>query len=525
MKNRTPPNFPSLISQGIELLRGLGTLARADVSYFELGASIVAIRNLNEREPWFAAEELKTLGHNGSKRSNASIGFALASLPTSWMTSDNRSYWGFMQWSPLSTAAPSTMEALAQAAFAGAASFSKVPGIVWSALSLESKVLIGFCEATRKTPQKGYEILRDVIEELKQSYGSGSMEFLLSGTTLVNCCNKVYGGKVGEEIGCVILQSLHGSDSLPLEVEFPQQTYYLMAIADAFLGQGNYDEAERLLLRVIEYLLTDNETAMSAKLRLLKMSRRQRRSPLNLDDWKRLRRLADGFHQAPDSLKYEILEELICFLSVLDPKDIPRSPLEPLVFEIVKSMSTFPISEYGGSLASRENLINNIEALQQYKNELNLFSLSGPQLYFCRKIRDRFRHAAVQVAERVGAANWQRFQRIKEMWEESDSSEEIVAQHEIPDTGKSKFYDSGIGSSVGSESKQIGELDSGVPQGARSVLSIRSFMQNEFGATELPPIPVENAEGNRICFICRKILKGVNSESQWRSVVPDTRRQ
>jgi hypothetical protein len=592
MKMRTPPNFSSLILQGIQILRALGSTSSEDASYIELTASIVEIRNFHDKQPWVAAEELKALGHNESNRSNAAIGFALASLPSSWMTSENQAYWHFMQWNPLSKTAPSTMEILAQEAFAGAASFSQIPGILWSVLQLETRVLIGLCEATRKSPEKGYEILIYAIEELKSSYGPESMEFLLVGTTLVNCCNKAQGSKAGEEteIGLALLQSLHESMRLPPCVEFPQQAYFLIAMADTYLAQGNYAEAEPLLLQVVGYPLTDNETAMSAKLRLLKMSRRQRRSSLNLDDWRRLWDLAAGFRRAPDAFKYEILEESISFLSVLDPKDILGSPLEPWIFKIVKSLSAFPINEYGGSSASRKNLAGNIDALQRYKNEFNLFSVSGPQLYFCRMVRDRFRQATVQVAERVGAANWQRFQRIKAMWEESEPGEEIIAQHEVPDTGKSKFHDSGIGSSVGSESKLPGQLDtnhsaaqydipetgnskvydssaglesksigqfnsdaqnlphnlpdtrnsklpdlrdleskhtgqfdSRVPQKARSVISFRSFMQNEFGATELPPMPLENEEGNRVCLICRKLLKGINSESQWRFVVLYTR--
>jgi hypothetical protein len=460
---------------------------------------------------------LDALGHTGSKRSNASIGFALASLPSSWMTSDKQYYWRFMQWSPLSKVAPSTMEVLAQAASAGASSFSRVPGIRWPELSPESKVLVGFCEATRGSPKKGSEILEDVIEEVKVSYGSDSMEFLLAGTTLVNCCNKAYVGRA-EEIGRAIFQAIHRSNDLSVEIGVPQQTYFLMAVADAFLSQSNFTEAERLLRQVIEHPFTDNNTEMSARLRQLKIGRRQRRSPFDIDDWKILRHLAAGLHLATDSLKYEILEEVICFVSVLNPKDIPIGPLETLIFETITSLSNVPISQYGGSSASRKNFMNNIDTLQYYKNELDLFSLTGPQVYFCRMIRERFRHTTVQVAEKVGAANWQRFQRIKEIWEGDDSSENVIAQDEHQDTGKSKFQDSGIGSSIGSEANITGQFDSGMPQVARSIVSFRSFMKNEYGAAELPPIPAENEEGNRICYICKKTLKEVDSESQWRPV-------
>ena len=81
---------------------------------------------------------------------------------------------------------------------------------------------------------------------------------------------------------------------------------------------------------------------------------------------------------------------------------------------------------------------------------------------------------------------------------------------------------SNLGSSIGSEAKMAGHSDSGVPPVARSTISFRSFIQNEYGAAVLPPIPAENEEGNRICFICKKILKDVDTESKWRSVIPHT---
>ena len=82
------------------------------------------------------------------------------------------------------------------------------------------------------------------------------------------------------------------------------------------------------------------------------------------------------------------------------------------------------------------------------------------------------------------------------MWEEDDSSENVIAQDENQDTAKSKFQDSGIGSSIGSEAKMAGHSDSGVPLVARSTISFRSFIQNEYGAAVLPPIPEENEEEN-----------------------------
>ncbi|OBT39150.1 hypothetical protein VE00_09683 [Pseudogymnoascus sp. WSF 3629] len=127
-------------------------------------------------------------------------------------------------------------------------------------------------------------------------------------------------------------------------------------------------------------------------------------------------------------------------------------------------------------------------------------------------MRDRFPHATVDFIERIGAANWHRL-GLKG----PDDVMEITV-----DTAASKFQDSGLGSSLGSELSSNHILD--IPQDTRSVVSIRSFMETEQGATTLQSMPPEDSEGNRICYICQKTLKDVHHESQWkRHVFSDLR--
>ncbi|OBT73982.1 hypothetical protein VF21_05999 [Pseudogymnoascus sp. 05NY08] len=470
-----------------------------DVSYLELLQSIICILSTNYNQPWAARKELMALKTNSSKRSNAAIGFAFASLPLSWATSKTE-----MQWLP--NEAPSTIEVMAYALLAGVSSAETISTLSLQNLSLESRVLVAFCEAKRKSFSPAYLLLRESFAELTNSYGRSSMEYLLAGTALVSCCNEGLGGHAAEIIANSVFPSLYGPDGVPVKVEFPQQTFPMMAIADCLLGQSKFDEAREILLRVLEYPLMDfnlPNIAICTELRLLKMSRRQRKAPSDSEDWERLGRVFSQFDVVTDSIKYECLEELVSFLSVLKPRDKP-----PQIFEIVKVVNNYHIEEYKGSADSKKNLVSNIESLQLYKNELNLFTILGPQLHYCRKMRDRFPHATVDFIERIGAANWQRFQRIQGLMEPVNLMDVTV------DTAASKFQDSGLGSSLGSELS--GNHILGIQQDAKSVVSIRSFMETEQGATTLQSMPPEDSEGNRICYICQKTLKDVHHESQWK---------
>ena len=431
------------------------------------------------------------------------------------MTASGISNHDTVDWVPLSNTAPSTMETLALSSIAGVSSLrSKVPERAWDKLSLESKVLIAFTEVKNKNYENGYQILHGSIKGLMALYGPRSMEFLLAGTTLINCCNITRGREEGVELGNFILLNFYESEGLALhQIGCPQETYLLLAVADASLAQSDYLAAESLLQQVLDYPLTDSNVALSAALRLLKSNRRQGGGPLSTYRWEQLRCAITGFGQAPDSIKYECLEEAICFLSALDSTDIVRTQQ---AVDIVKVLSKYRENEYGGLLIEKLNFLENLESLKEYRNKFNIFSLSGPQLYYCKKLWDRFPHATVQFIETVGAANWQRFQRIKEMREKVQNAEESGEQLPIHTSSESIFHDSGLGSSLGFESKQSDTPATQVRRVARSVTSIRSFMSYEEGAIKLPPIPARNFLGERTCIVCKRVLKDISNESQWK---------
>jgi hypothetical protein len=180
----------------------------------------------------------------------------------------------------------------------------------------------------------------------------------------------------------------------------------------------------------------------------------------------------------------------------------------PEASRIVKTLADYRINTYKGSTPSRLNLHRDLEELKRLKSKLNLFSISGPQLSYCRKLRERFLPASVQIIEKVGSANWQRFKRIKEI-REMEVPNKVEPQILAP--AKSASKDSGLGSSLKTDS-----IVPSLPKAARSVTSFRSFMSCKEDATLLPPIPSETSTGGRICKICEKSIEDVENESQWR---------
>jgi len=508
LKRRTPQNVFTLISRGFELIDEfpIEELSSSDSEYLCLLNAITDILSTAEEHPHTSARDLRALDYSGSMRSNAAIGFALGSLPPCWMVSASQTEKNAsLSWRPISQKSPSTMEVLAQIQLLGASPLTELPNLRWGALSLETRVLIAFSEAKKKSFANTADILDQSLNEIDAQYGVKSLEYLLVVVVLLNTWNVIGKEVDGVRLGLVVWPYLFGPFHIHAIAKFTEQTYLMVAMADSFLGQGKYEEAKTILNRVLESPLTSNDLAMGVTLRLLKMNRRLGDRSSIPDDWTKLKRAVKHFHSLSNSFKYECVEETVCISSKLEPKDIPQLPQ---VSDVVKILTGFRIDDYRGSTSSRVNLIQNLDELRKFKNELNLFFLSGPQLYYCRKMRDRFSSATVQLVEKVGSANWHRSKRVKEMRERTQEMEGKAASH----AEKSIFQDSGLGSSIGSD--QMAHLERS--RTAKSVTSISSFMSHETGATLLPPIPYETLSGERTCFICEKSIKGIKSESQWR---------
>ena len=223
---------------------------------------------------------------------NGTIGLALASLmPPGRARSQSKLQSDAINWAPLCKlgyTAPSTMEILAQVQLFGATSLKDIPGVTWNHLSLETKALIAFCETKHKSFENAIEILVQILPETEEAYDAKSMEFVLVGTTLINCFNATRREDEGEALARSMCAKAFGwlnsetlADSKTIS-DSPQHTYFMISMADSFLGQGKYDSAKLLCENVLKYRFVASDMAMSAALRLLKMSRRCGTEPLSV---------------------------------------------------------------------------------------------------------------------------------------------------------------------------------------------------------------------------------------------------
>lgn len=430
-------------------------------------------------------------------RSNAAIGFALASIPSRLRP----------EWRPISPETTSSIEILAQAELFGTISLENMPGMQWTDLTLDTKVLIAFSETKKKAFTIAADILSHEFKEIVKEYGDVSMESLLSGLVLINCWNSIGKEVNGHQLARQIFTKMFPNTGLHDSVYSTPQAYLSIAIADSFLGKNRFHNAKSVLGAVLEYQRLSTNLAMSATLRILKIDRRLKDKSSFPDDWGRLSNATKKFQNLSDTLKYECIEETICCLSLLSPEDIPRLPQ---VSDVIRTLSSYDPKGYRGSTFSTVNLIQNLEELQRFKNKFNLFSVSGPALHFCRKMRERYTCTAVPFVERIATANWERLKRIKQMRETVLKPEVDTSFHT---RAKSHFVDSALGSSL--NSTVIDQTHEKTSK-ARSRASINSFMPFEENGTLPLPIPPENSEGERTCYVCEKPVKNIKNEHEWR---------
>lgn len=251
--------------------------------------------------------KLHCLPHNGSMRSNAMIGFALASLPTNRMGVLLDEY---SRWAPILPDKPSTMEVLVQSQLLGAISLVELHSTKLEPLPM--RVLVGFDEARKKAFLNAARILEPLIGDAEKVYGKASLELLLIGTTLVTSLNATGRELDGEKLGHYLWSSAFGSYTMDRFTGPKQQTYLMVALSDSFLGQGKFVEARELLMEVLNHNSSDTNIVMSVTLRLMKMSRRERSSSTLFKDWTILDRAVRDFNTLSDILKYECIEEIVC---------------------------------------------------------------------------------------------------------------------------------------------------------------------------------------------------------------------
>lgn len=307
LANRAPPNLFRLTWECIELFRIDARDREEDLNYLTLLKRTADILIDKHRTP-DAARKLLSLSHGGNERANAAIGFALAAQPKGDIGVVSNEY---SEWVPIHPGHPSTMEVLVYSQLFGSVSLETVFSTGFDDFSVDTKVLVGLDEVRKKAFPEAVRILEPLMPEVESIYGNSSLEVLLIGIALVNSFNATKREADGVKLAYQLWTNVDGSLT---SREFPgpaQKKYLMMALSDSFIGLGRYHEARELLRDVLEHSSVDDNLIMSATLRLLKMSRRERLRSTLFKDGTQLGRAVERFDKLSDVLKYECIEETV----------------------------------------------------------------------------------------------------------------------------------------------------------------------------------------------------------------------
>jgi hypothetical protein len=174
--------------------------------------------------------------------------------------------------------------------------------------------------------------------------------------------------------------------------------------------------------------------------------------------------------------------------------------------EVIDALDAIDITRFHGTDTMKLSLREYQQELKLYRRDFGLFSVTGPQVHYCRNIREGFPKASIAFVERIGAANWERFQRLKEM----PYIEEVVEP--VVTAAPSKFHDSGIGSSL--QSSALLTVIQEPLSKARSRLSMNTVPGP--GLSRLLKVPLEIMVSKPYqCEWCGKFLGMVDPNRQW----------
>lgn len=142
------------------------------------------------------------------------------------------------------------------------------------------------------------------------------------------------------------------------------------------------------------------------------------------------------------------------------------------------------------------------------------FRLSVPAAIYVSMVRDKFRNAQAQLVNRLGEANWQRHQTIREQLKRP-SIEDDVAVDEDQDLLYSvfrphtTFHDSGVGTSVPTHTNH-----------APSHASFQSSkVEGEHGSVRVPSTPEKVKDGKPFqCPFCGQIISNIRNRIDWKLV-------
>ena len=179
------------------------------------------------------------------------------------------------------------------------------------------------------------------------------------------------------------------------------------------------------------------------------------------------------------------------------------------------------------------------------------FKISGPAEIWTRKVVDSFPNIAITLAERLGEANWQRYQRVSRKLEamvplDSSSEDDDLSDEDeladLPDfteTTKSSREQGSIFSSQAPQSSGVGTTVTSVSQTsfenrfprsrrrkkAQDVQSQATYTsvltndQGERGWLRIPALPEDALLGKAFqCTVCGEKQKDIMNRTDWKSV-------
>jgi hypothetical protein len=403
----------------------------------------------------------------------------------------------------------SSLEVLAKANAIGAQSVMEAVGPAWVSYPLTVRVLVAF----RALHDKAFATARHILEvdftEVRKMYGTSSMEFVVVGTQLAHSYNALAmeleaERMVAEMVWAIWSKRQSGSinvEDVPLLRSVPD-IYLFVAYSDSLIGQGLYERAKALLREITSRPVMNNDTALLCLLRLLKINRRQAQDSIP-ENWTFLDRAIGLLNGASSDALYQCFEEAICMLSAIDNLDTTQISRAK---DVIGALDVIDTTQLHGSDTMKLTLQEYQQELKLYRRDFGLFSVTGPQEHYCRNIREGFPKASVAFVERIGAANWERFQRLTEMPYLDDVVEPVVT------VAPSNFHDSAVGSSI-----QSSALPTAIPppfSKARSKLSMNTTPGP--GLSGLLEVPPEIMAGEPYqCEWCGKSLKMVDPNHQW----------
>jgi hypothetical protein len=404
-------------------------------------------------------------------------------------------------WSPI--------QVLAKSHVIGAQKAFKASHYYWKQLPLTVRVLVGFRASRDRDFAVAQQILDLDLESVKDEYGTRSTEFLVVGTQLMICYNalSLEGNAeiLANDVAIMIwpdrkTHSISRSDVT--RVRSTQDIYLLIAYSDSMIGRGMYDTAKELLYDLAHHHITNNIIKLQCMLRILKIIRRQQAQDSASNGWTLLQKAIGLLDNAPSDLLYQCFEEATCMLSTVNSLDTAQIAIAK---DVVDALDSIDISRFQGSNTMKLTLQDYRHELKVYRKDLGLFSVTGPQLHYCRNIREGFPRASIAFIERIGSANWERYRRLKEMPHTDEAAEPVAT------VDPSRFHDSGIGSSL-ETSTHPAIINPPKSRASRLSMSTASGP----GLSSLLNIPQELVAGKPYeCEWCGRYVKFDYPKQQW----------